>query len=150
MSKTNGDGRPTPCPQCRAYETEARRLREENAVLKKRSEHTLDLLRLALSEQNRGRPKGNELRDAELCRLRNADPKKWSWERLGRKYGMPRFAAKKAYERHMDDLREFVRVMKEVYSYSNQTPSHRQGVIDKLTPLLEAAGAVSLLDELTI
>ncbi|MBI5135321.1 hypothetical protein HZA86_03775 [Candidatus Uhrbacteria bacterium] len=40
-------------------------------------------------------------RNYELCRLRNANPKIYSWGRLGKHFGIDRSTAQKIYTREM-------------------------------------------------
>src|SRR5262249_18195493 len=120
-------------------------------------------------KEKAGRPIENEARDAELCRLRHEDKKRWSWERLARRFKMKtRGAAKKAYERHMAGLRGLVEARVREYTAvlvlgvrlkvfglaprADPSPESlaelRRVIIDDVTPSLEAAGGLSLLGEL--
>lgn len=38
--------------------------------------------------------------DAAIARLRDQDPKKWPWKKLGSRFGISKSAAYKAYRRH--------------------------------------------------
>jgi hypothetical protein len=67
--------------------------------------HALALYSLGREvEARRRRPgKRNTDRDAEIVRLRDADPKKWSWGRLGLHFHISRDAARKAYKHYKRD-----------------------------------------------
>jgi Mitochondrial ribosomal protein subunit L20 len=53
---------------------------------------------LRLQKKKRDPKPRNRARNQEIIRLRDSDPKKWSWARLGKKYGMSKDAARQAYK----------------------------------------------------
>jgi hypothetical protein len=53
-----------------------------------------------IKDRNRKPDPETVKQDAEIHRLRTADPKRWSWKKLGNRFGMTEAGARQASKRH--------------------------------------------------
>jgi hypothetical protein len=60
--------------------------------------HMRELVKTQFKIERDRKPAKTE-RDADIYRLRTEDPKKWSWERLGKRFQITADAARKAFKR---------------------------------------------------